>query len=322
MESDRTWQSITALRSTPPLHEVDLNLDDPFPALRRLALELPSGFSEYPNDWAQYMVADLTDASLLKEVHLTNWNHSYEVLLPWHQLTTITLDACRLPPLLHGSVDEHDYLAIFHRLCPTLVECTITDTMWDQASLGYTGPRSTHRRFRCLYLFSGNIPRLERRREAHQDFFAGSRRLYHLTLSVDNGFHAADIPELLETVPASLTELTLDYSGAETFDIGAILIALHGAAVFMLNLARLELIAPAGGHAFPYPALIALLIARCADTEECAALLKFRVGVEESKLDDALAAEFCKLAHLGMDIKITMVEDSDEDDDEDEDEVV
>ncbi|KAJ6546293.1 hypothetical protein DFH09DRAFT_1507836 [Mycena vulgaris] len=111
------------------------------------------------------------------------------------------------------------------------------------------------------HFFFPNLERLrlhfsdwqENEREAHQDFFAKSRRLYHLTLSFDNGFHAADIPELLETVPASLTELTLDYSDAETFDIGAVLAALRGAAVFVPNLARLELIAPAGGHAFPYP---------------------------------------------------------------------
>ncbi|KAJ6512314.1 hypothetical protein DFH09DRAFT_1433608 [Mycena vulgaris] len=98
----------------------------------------------------------------------------------------------------------------------------------------------------------------ENEREEHQDFFAKSRRLYHLTLSFDNGFHAADIPELLETMPASLTELTLDYSDAETFDIGAVLATLRGTAVSVPNLARLELIAPAGGHAFPYPAPIAL----------------------------------------------------------------
>ncbi|KAJ6546256.1 hypothetical protein DFH09DRAFT_649777 [Mycena vulgaris] len=186
----RTWQFITTLtkrasqwedirlRFLRPLYRGDLNLDGPFPALRHLALQLPSGFSEYPEDWAQYTVADLTDAPLLQVVHLTNWNHNYEVLLPWHQLTKITLDACRLPHLLHGSVDEHDCLAIFHVLCPNLVECTLTDTMWDQDNLSNTAPRLTHR---LLRLCSGCTPATGMRTSARRIKTSSPSRAAYIT---------------------------------------------------------------------------------------------------------------------------------------------
>ncbi|KAJ7159099.1 hypothetical protein C8R43DRAFT_1234174 [Mycena crocata] len=328
-QSQRTWEMIDALAAhASQWEDIDISLPDslegeklrlkgPFRALRRISLTLP--FREYddPEFWTRSLVADLGDAPLLQEVCLVRWNH--DVVLPWAQLTTITMQGCRFP-----QEDVEDGFRIFHGLCPNLVECTLDDN-YMETDIFLSGNRRTNTTVRNLYLYNDDsvhtVRRVSfsalRRLRLHMDhwdeeveddhwlFFYEAPEITSLYIRVVKEFTAENLFSLLslESGPVALRSLKIEYTRDKRFNITTLLKSMHEDYTnFLPNLTRFELIPPTR-HKFPYLELLRMLAVRADGFDACVPLKKFTMSVKD-ELEDTIHSQFELLAERGLKINL------------------
>ncbi|KAJ6562192.1 hypothetical protein B0H19DRAFT_1259774 [Mycena capillaripes] len=177
-EHSAQWQDISFVF----LHKDDLNIDQPFPLLRRLTLEFPHNGSDYPEEWAQIAVADLQDAPLLREGLCPNL---VTCKLIWDTRT------------LGYSVDRITYVGLREI---DLYGCNIPITLY----VDFPALRRV-RLHQDDYTKADDV-------EAYELFRDAAPNLSHLWLSTEGGFRAKDLCKLLGVTLDRVTELTLEYA--------------------------------------------------------------------------------------------------------------
>jgi len=288
-----------------------------FPALHRLAIAVPDLEYWMALQWPRFQdtVADFQHAPVLVEVKLIGWYHTADVILPWSQLTTLTLEYCHI-----GVPRGWGTLAIFH-LCPNLVKCTLTGIKWDPRTREDPPPTFYPvPQLQELYLYSetvnlwlyfrfSNLRRFrlhcgDEQLDRHSCRFAvnQSPALDYLYLSIENYFNAPELLNLLRFVPPGVHELKIEYMAAKNFSIDPILYALRDDMGLLPHLTAFALRPSDGARAFPYTLLVEMLVARSKGTQS-AALLHFTIIAEED-VDDTVKEQFLALAKEGMDITV------------------
>ncbi|KAJ6569062.1 hypothetical protein B0H19DRAFT_1065840 [Mycena capillaripes] len=296
--------------------EDTIQLEGSFPMLRRLSIELPHPEYSVREVWprAQVAVADFQDARVLSEVKLVGWYHTADVILPWAQLTTLTLESCRIG-VLRGVAT----MAIFH-LCPNLVKCTLVDIAWDPHTVEPPPPPTfcSAPRLQELYLYSGTVnlgiyflfPHLKRLRlpcydedlEACWLALIRASHLDYLCLSIEGYVNARELIHLLRHITSGIRELKIEYTTGMNFSIDPGLYVLRDEPDLLPHLTTFELHPIDGGRGFPYALLVEVLNVRLKN----AMLQDFTITVDEGVVvDEIFKAQFLALAEKGL--KITVV---------------
>ncbi|KAJ7146924.1 hypothetical protein C8R44DRAFT_864636 [Mycena epipterygia] len=296
VEHASQWEDIN-IRFPEPPRKRDLDIiEGSFPALRRLNLELPYNDSSFPENWAQYIAADLEDAPLLQEVTLIGCNRTLESRAVYPRSSTI---ARKTITILASFTDENTLI------CDTVVTHLHLRHLYLRSQ---NVPITTYFLFPCferlrLYLYDWDEDALD----AHESFFENCPDLYFLCVSVGEYFTTVDMLTLLRIAPDALIELTIEYTDSDRLQIGAVLTALHDdTEVLIPNLAHLELVPTGGARPFPYAALLAVLTARCTETASCAPLMTCHVSIE-GPFDETVRTQFFALAEKGIDIKFELI---------------
>jgi hypothetical protein len=291
--------------------EEKVQLEGSFPALRRLSIELSDPEYWYSLQWprCQDTLADFQDAPVLKDVKLVHWYHTADVILPWSNLTILTLQSCCI-----GVPRGWGALAIFH-LCQNLAKCTLENIRWDLRTTE-SPPTTFHSapRLQELYLYSEMVnlwqffrfPNLKRFRlpcgdehlDLHSCHFAvtHSPSLDYLCLSIEGYLNAPELLPLVHSVPPGIRELKIEYTAAMNFSIEPVLHALRDEAQLLPHLTTFELHPSDGARAFPYALLVEMLSAR----SKGGALRYFTIIVDED-VDETVKAQFLALAEEGVD---------------------
>jgi hypothetical protein len=254
-------------------------------------------------------LADFQDAPVLKEAKLVHWYHTADVILPWSNLTILTLQSCCI-----GVPRGWGALAIFH-LCQNLAKCTLENIRWDPRTTEfpptafYSAPQLQE-----LYLYSEMVnlwkffrfPNLKRFRlpcgdeylDLHSCHFAvtHSPSLDYLCLSIEGYLNAPEVLYLVHSVPPGIRELKIEYTAAMNFSIEPVLHALRDEAELLPHLTTFELHPSDGARAFPYALLVEMLRAR----SKGGALRYFTIIVDED-VDETVKAQFLALAEEGVD---------------------